>query len=122
VLHEILIEPVCQAGMIRYKGSSLLFSNPADTKRDNLSVRLSYDEGRTWPVMRSLYSGPSAYSSLTVLKDGTVGCLYERGAKGPYEKLTFARMNLKWLAENPGKRMHSSPLPDPSTKAVQDPR
>jgi sialidase-1 len=106
VLNEMLVEPICQAGMVRYKGSSLLFSNPADIKRDNMSVRLSYDEGRTWPVVRSLYSGPSAYSSLTVLKDGTVGCLYERGEKGPYEKLTFARINLEWLAENQRARTH----------------
>jgi sialidase-1 len=99
VLDQTLIEPVCQASMVHYRKRGLLFSNPADTKRDKMSLRLSYDEGETWPAMRCLYSGPSGYSSLAVLKDGTIGCLYERGEKGPYEKLTFARTNVTWLTE-----------------------
>jgi len=75
----------------------VLFSNPADTRRDNMTVRISYDGGSNWPAARSLYPGPSAYSSLAVLPDGNIGCLYERGETGPYEKLTFARFNLEWL-------------------------
>lgn len=97
-LDQNLIEPGCQGSSIHYK-KKLLFSNPADTKRDNLSVRLSDDEGGTWPVIRSLYSGPAAYSSLTVLHNGMIGCFFERGDKGPYEKLTFARFNLEWLTQ-----------------------
>jgi sialidase-1 len=85
--------------VFHYKKRDLLFSNPADTRRDNLSVRLSQDEGETWTAIRSLHHGPSAYSSLTVLKDGTIGCFYERGEKGPYERLTFARMNIAWLTQ-----------------------
>lgn len=27
----------------------------------------------------------------------TAGCLYERGDRTPYEKITFARFDLKWL-------------------------
>ena len=103
-LDPTLIEPVCQASMVRYglagkaDTDSLLFSNPADTeRRDRMTVRLSYDGGKTWPVARVVYEGPSAYSSLAVLKDGTIGLLYERGATNAYEELEFARFNLNWL-------------------------
>ncbi len=68
----------------------LLFSNPASTSRVNMTVRLSYDEGKTWPVARAINPGPSAYSCLTVLPDLTIGCLYERGDRGAYERITFA--------------------------------
>ena len=64
-----------------------------------MTVRLSYDEGQTWPVSKSLWSGPSAYSQLLALPDGTIGCLYERGEKSRYERLTFARFNLEWLTD-----------------------
>lgn len=92
-----LIEPVCQASLIRSPGG-LLFSNPASTKREKLTVRLSRDDGKTWPVSRLLHQGPAAYSCLTVLPDGMIGCLYECGQKGSYEKITLARFPLSWLA------------------------
>ena len=61
-----------------------------------MTIRLSYDEGKTWPVSKVLYSGPAAYSCLTVLPDTTVGCLYE---KDNYRRITFARFDLDWLTE-----------------------
>lgn len=88
---QTLIEPVCQAGFLRHsaKGQTddgrLLFSNPASTTtRHQLTVRLSSDEGKTWPVATLLHEGPSAYSCLTVLPDGSIGCLYEGGEKHAY--------------------------------------
>jgi len=60
-------------------------------------VRLSEDEGRTWAASRVLFAGPSAYSSLTVLPDGTVGCLFEGGPHHCREKIIFARFSLDWL-------------------------
>lgn len=100
-LDETLIEPVCQASLVTYAKDELLFSNPADTVRDRMTVRLSRDGGRTWPVRRLLHGGPAAYSCLTVLHDRTIGCLYERGNQHPYEEITFARFNLDWLTEPP---------------------
>src|SRR5205823_14969901 len=88
---EDLIEPVCQASLIRLGDrGELLFANPASTKREKLTVRLSRDDGKTWPVARCLHDGPAAYSSLVVLGDVTLGCLYERGEKSPYQTITFA--------------------------------
>lgn len=105
-----LIEPVCQASLLRLSESGgdsetqLLFSNPASVKRERMTVRLSMDDGETWPVARRLHEGPSAYSSLTILSDATLGCLYERGEKSPYEKITFARFTLEWLTGESARR------------------
>src|SRR5690606_3415382 len=101
-----LVEPVCQASLIRHSWptksnkSILLFANPASTKRENLSVKLSQDEGKSWPYSRTLYPGPAAYSSLATLPDGFVLCLYENGTNGPYEKITLARFDIDWLYNN----------------------
>jgi sialidase-1 len=62
-----------------------------------MTVRLSEDAGKTWPISRELHAGPSAYSCLVELPDGNVGCLYEAGEKDSYEKIVFARFTLDWL-------------------------
>ena len=107
VSHDpVLVEPICQASFLRYTLRSkhgrnrLLFSNPAHAKRGDrrdMTVRLSYDEGRSWPVSKLLYAGPSAYSCLTILPDGNIACLYEAGQKSPYEKIIFTGFTLDWL-------------------------
>ena len=77
--------------------SRILFSNPDSKTRDHMTVRLSYDEGKSWPVSRLLHAGPAAYSGLCKLPDQTIGNLYERGSESPYERITFARFTLEWL-------------------------
>jgi sialidase-1 len=96
---ETLIEPVCQASLIRYRGAKdwLLFSNPASTKREKLTVRLSRDGGKTWAASLVLHDGPAAYSCLTIDNDGQIGCLYERGGKSPYEAIVYARFSFDAL-------------------------
>ena len=106
----VLVEPVCQASYIRVgtpgdaADNRVLFSNPAGTKREKLTVRLSADGGKSWPVARVLHAGPAAYSNLAMLSGGDVGCLYECGKKDAYETITFARFMLDWLkAGKPGE-------------------
>ncbi|MBM3459910.1 MAG: exo-alpha-sialidase [Armatimonadetes bacterium] len=96
----VLVEPVCQASLIGLpdRPGTLLFANPASEKRERMTVRLSRHDGRTWPAARVLHPGPAAYSCLAALPDGSLGCLYERGEKSPYEQLTFARFRPDWLA------------------------
>jgi sialidase-1 len=93
---ETLIEPICQASIRRYrwpttgKPGVILFSNPASQKaRENLTLRASFDDGRTWPQSKQLHAGGSAYSCLCVLADGTIGVIYERDN---YSKIVFARV------------------------------
>jgi sialidase-1 len=102
---DTLVEPICQASVIRFTDevqhdkNRILFSNPASTEREKLTVRLSYDECQTWPVSKLLHEGPSAYSDLAIAPDMTICCLYERGTEHCYEKITFARFDVEWLTE-----------------------
>lgn len=66
-----------------------MFSNPARTDdRRELTLKVSYDEGATWPVSRLLHAGPSGYSSIATLSDGSIGILYEAGASNSYFETT----------------------------------
>lgn len=105
-----LVEPICQASLVRYDSSSaggqdwLLFSNPAHGRtgiRRDMTVRLSRDGGKTWPIERLLWPGPSAYSCLAVLPDGEIACLLEGGPDNPYERIVFAHFGLPWLLGTP---------------------
>lgn len=113
---DALLEPICMAGIVRYehKGKSLiLFSNPHNLDggregkpepgksraRKNVSVKVSRDEGQTWPVNKLLEDGPSMYSDIAVTHSGTILCFYGRGTKPGFagSGLTLARFNLEWL-------------------------
>jgi sialidase-1 len=106
VVHDAALpEPVCQAAICRFPDSDgrsrVLFSNPASrAARRSMTLQLSYDDCRTWPVHRLLHAGPAAYSDICVAGDANVLCLYEAsaaGAESPYATLTLARFNLEWL-------------------------
>jgi len=91
--------PTCQSSIQRYSlkpRNRILYCGPGGPGRNNLTVRLSYDEGKTWPVAKLVYQGGSAYSDLVVLPEGTIGCLFERDG---YKTITFARFTLAWLTD-----------------------
>ena len=108
VFHDQLWEPVCMAGLVTHpsKPGTIVFSNPHSLQRDstgkevqagrgkrqNLSIKLSRDDGKTWPVSKTLEKGSSAYSDLAVLPDGTILCLYEGE-----NKMVCTRFNLEWI-------------------------
>lgn len=113
---ESLPEPVCFGSLVRYSKrpesdrDRILFvnpHNPTGRERRNLTVKLSEDDGQSWPVMRAIEPGPSAYADLAVAADGTISCFYERGAIGGAAPkppaLCLARFPLEWLTsgENP---------------------
>ena len=107
-----LIDPGCNGSIIRYtsikdgyKKDRLLFSNAKMKKgRKNMTVRISYDEGKTWSEGKTIYPGGSAYSSLTVLKNGDIGLFFE---KDGYSENTFVSFSLKWLTD--GKDKYKKP-------------
>jgi sialidase-1 len=88
-----LPDPVCQGSIIRLNSAPvtpkpIIFSNPAsEASRTNGSIRVSYDDARTWKVYRNIYPGSFAYSSLTDMGDGTVGILFERD---DYSRISFS--------------------------------
>ena len=93
-----LIEPVCQASLLWYdhpgRKPFLAFSNPANQKaRNQMTVRISYDQGKTWPLHTLVHEGPSAYSNLVVLPNGNLACYYEGGQKSAYERIVFKELS-----------------------------
>ena len=101
-----LIEPPAQASLLRWTTAAaggrnrLLFSNPASARRERMTVRSERRRGRdAGRSSRVVHEGPAAYSSLVVLPDRSIGLLFERGDRSPYEKITFVRLTLEWLTE-----------------------
>ena len=109
IFAQELNEAPCQASLLRYSLAAdgdknrLLFSNPDAVpgpeggERTRMTVRMSYDEGRSWPVKRLIYAGPSVYSCLSVLPDGQIALLYECGEAFRYERIRLARFSLAWV-------------------------
>jgi sialidase-1 len=110
VFHDQLWEPVCMASIIAHpsKPGTLIYSNPHTLKldkdgkevpggrgkRENLCIKLSHDDGKTWPINKVIDPGKAAYSDLAVLPDGTVLCLYEADTS-----IVCARFNLEWITK-----------------------
>ena len=76
---------------------SILFSSPTGEKRAGITVRLSYDEGKTWPVSKIIHEGPGAYSNMVRLPGGNIGLLVEIGESSPYETISFITFDINWL-------------------------
>ena len=82
---KALPEPVCMASLLRVEsgahGPLVLFSNPATTAgRTHMTLKVSRDEGMTWPeAMHTLYDTRrcSGYSCLSPIGADRVGVLYE---------------------------------------------
>jgi sialidase-1 len=96
-----LIDPVCQGSLLtigqKGKHSILAFCNPASTsRRDSLTLRISYNSGATWDKQILLDANPSvddytAYSDMVMLSDGSLGVLYERNN---YQQIVFK--SVRW--------------------------
>ena len=89
---ECMKSNACNGDMLRLaatdRGDScniLLHSIPNSMDRRDVSIFVSYDEGQTWQDPVLLYDGPSVYSSLTLLKNGSVGVLLEENPNGACE-------------------------------------
>lgn len=99
----------CDSSIQRYATTShrgqsiLLFSWPADPeRRARMTVSQSTDAGQTWLAHKLVHEGPSFYSDLVALPDGTIGLLYGKG-KSPHRQLpdhvVFAQFNREWLEQ-----------------------
>ena len=95
VADKTLIEPICQASLLSVyaeeRGEHMLFFlNPADeNKRQKMTLRISRDDGAAWTGSLVLHQGPAAYSDLTPLSNGNLGCFYEAGQSNPYQGIVF---------------------------------
>lgn len=130
VFHDAFFEPICFGAMVRYSAkpaqskNRILFANP-DSRHDpwiaekpatprsarnrhrtNLTVRMSYDEGHTWPVAKVIDPGIAGYSDLAVTPDGKIHLLYEGGAIAgtgnnhfKNQAMSVVSFNLEWLTD-----------------------
>lgn len=116
-----LVEPVCFGALTRLnwpepgRAGQILFSNPdsqshsgkhgasydGNMDRVNLTIRLSRDDGATWPVRRVLEPGVTGYSDLAPGPEGSFYCLYERdgvgGSMWDTRFISFVRLDEAWL-------------------------
>jgi sialidase-1 len=96
-----LPDPVCQGSILnigKKKGKNILaFCNAADQKRrDNLTLRISFDEGKNWEKSFVLdkdetVKDNSAYSDIVKISGKALGVLYE---KNNYSQIVFTIV--KW--------------------------
>lgn len=97
-----LITPRVAATILRYTREDihdknrLLFANPASTSgRQNMTVRMSYDEGESWTVSRNITTGAAAYSDLVIQEDMNIGLLWEDNV----DEIRYSSFDLDWLTE-----------------------
>ncbi|WP_226534013.1 sialidase family protein [Microbacterium paraoxydans] len=69
-------------------------NNGANGNRVNGAVRLSCDDGETWPGLRTLETGTFAYSSATAIDEGRVGVLWEAGYT---DTMQFSSFDEDWM-------------------------
>jgi sialidase-1 len=93
------------------EGDRLLLAAPADPdRRRTMTVRSSYDEGRTWEGVdrgRTVTADWSGYSDMVRASSASAGLLYEGGAADARDEIRFARFTEDWLGDRRG--------PDPTT-------
>ncbi len=86
---EGLPDPRCNGDIIRYTtadGEDLLLQSlpGSPNSRDNVAIYVSKDNGKTWPIKKTVVTCPSAYSSMTIMPDGSIGILTEESQNGHY--------------------------------------
>ncbi len=94
-----LPQPICQTSVLKLTGTekpTVVLLNPADRqKRENGTVRLSEDDGETFPYARQLKEGSFVYSALTQLPNGNIGAAFEPDTA--CREILFAEFSTDWI-------------------------
>lgn len=102
-----LIEPACNGDIIRYTSTldgfdknRILHTVPNHpSSRENVTVFLSYDEAATWGIKKTICKTGSAYSSITILEDGTIGVYTEENYNTDAYSTYYVNFSLDWLTD-----------------------
>ena len=93
---ESIIDPGCNGSLIRYSHGEknlLLLTNINNQKeRKEIVLRYSTDEGKSWSKPKIIYNGEAAYSSMTVMDNGSLGLFFEMDN---YRKNVFTSISIK---------------------------
>lgn len=100
-----LPDPSVNADEIRVNPSThgphrdwLLFANDADQlAHDHLTLRLSCDNGASWPIQKVIYPGPASYVAMVMLPHDRVGMIYDGGVVSRTEQERFTSISLSHL-------------------------
>lgn len=112
-----LPDPKCEGSILRYNvddPNRIIFLNPNGTsQRCNMTVRISYDDGETWPISRALYNSGNCnyttstvvyggYSSMVKTSDYCIGALIEynenvHDSANSNKSIEFNKFNLAWI-------------------------
>lgn len=112
-----LPDPKCEGSILRYNvddPNRIIFLNPNGTnQRCNMTVRISYDDGNTWPKSRALYNSSNCdytsstvvyggYSSMVKTSDYCIGALIEynenvHDSANSNKSIEFNKFNLAWI-------------------------
>lgn len=113
--HNTLLDPRCEGSVLRYTGepSRIMFLNPASSERRcKMRIRISYDEGVTWPISRRTHDwlsdeatcdqGKGGYSSMAKTADYAVAALIEINENvsnnaTSNRSIEFHKFNLPWI-------------------------
>jgi len=95
-----LVDPVNQGSILGFEWAGtymLYFSNAASTKRENMAISLSNNDGVNWTARYIVEPGQAAYSDMVIVGKDHLGISYETGQVNPYEKITFQSYSLDSL-------------------------
>lgn len=112
VPHPELTDPSDNGSIARFDGLPCVstFTNPETEQwllathnhdpslRRNTVLKLSQDNGATWPFGVVLCAGSSAYSTAARLPNGQIGVLYERQG---YQEIVFVTIDPQTLLDSP---------------------
>lgn len=95
---EIFSQPNGIALSLADGRSALAFANASQLMpyRGNGVLRVSLDDGETWPIHRTFNPGHYVYQSMTQLPSGAIGLLWENEWQGLY----FTEIPLSWFGSD----------------------
>jgi sialidase-1 len=99
-----LIDPGCNASIISYNLTMngitkpiLLFANANhSTDRKNLTIKISYDNGKNWSQGKTIYAGGAAYVSMVAMANDSIAFFFE---KDDYKDNVFVSISIKWITD-----------------------
>ncbi|WP_175549928.1 sialidase family protein [Mariniphaga anaerophila] len=93
-----LLDPVCQGSLLAMERNgqhTLFFSNAASTKRENMTIKMSTNDGEVWSRSYAVHSGPSAYSDIVNVSEDEIAILFEHGISARYERIVYQLISIE---------------------------
>ncbi len=87
----------CNADILYYNKHVLLHSYVNNGSRKNVTVKASFDNGKTWGNGVVICAPSSCYSTMDITKDGKVAILYEDASCSTGFALTYASFPIDWV-------------------------